>query len=845
MQTSVPDPVGVADPFDALMEKLQSGQREVVLSGQAGTGKTSLVKRLITGWDEAQSTLIAPTGRAARRLTEVTGTGANTIHSAMYGAPKETPDGEFLWEAPKPIGFVGGLVIIDEASMVGHSLANDLRGAIIPEAKIVWVGDPHQLPPVDDFAGVDLGSPDVLLTKVWRSSSGIMRLANAIVHTETPVQLSQVIQRAARGEFPGVGPALGWTPEAWRAAVHKRGADATLITYRNDRRHELNMAVRRVLGYADDDFVDGEPVVVRTNHKMFRLNNGDMLVKAGDFDEVDPDRPLNLAYVGFKDVCTGRFVRAYVDPQGFIQDTRDFRSSRREDLMAWRHKMRSKKEPLVNPKWIDQIKRMEEGEGNPNSLIGPVGETIHVQLGYALTCHCVAPDTLVETSQGLMPISTLPESGVVATPDGPLDYCNKVVNPSAPAFRLTTRNGYSVTVTPDHGMDTWSEPDGAFVRAVAAGLKVGSWLRLRLGTTVDATVLPTLPVPNLGDVRAKVWPVPSTMSLELAEWLGLFVADGTLFRTGFRLVKRHSDVVERFAELTRVLFQVSAEVAQSRNAHYKGPVYVCEVSSTHIVGWLRQLGGLTPKQKSVPDVVLRAPIQCHERFLRGLFVDGSVHLKGGRLDHIELYQAHPGLISMVKTMLLRMGIVSGTVQARGKVAVSNLAVYGGYAQVFASRVGFACAFHEEQAATAMARYPAGPYSVKEPLPISPAEVAVLDWSKFSGSVKSGVGNAKIRGTISKATLAEVSPNDERLGWHYDRVESIEVVEVPSMCVEVPEGHRFLQNGFAGWNSMQGSEADAVGIVWSDWWWIKKDFEAARAWWYTAVTRARKGVVLWT
>jgi hypothetical protein len=78
----------------------------------------------------------------------------------------------------------------------------------------------------------------------------------------------------------------------------------------------------------------------------------------------------------------------------------------------------------------------------------------------------------------------------------------------------------------------------------------------------------------------------------------------------------------------------------------------------------------------------------------------------------------------------------------------------------------------------------------------------------------------------------------RLGFHYSAVREVRRLTGPSMCINVPDGHRFLQNGFAAWNS-QGSEFPCAIVIAHK----AHSFMAHRNLLYTAVTRARKTAIL--
>src|SRR5690606_5200371 len=117
----------------------------LVLTGGPGTGKTTTVEAIVSTHLalDLRVTLCAPTGRAAKRVSEASGREAKTIHRLLEWSPRT---GTFARDADHPL--VTDLVLVDEASMLDLALARALLDAVPPHASLVLVGDVDQLPPV-------------------------------------------------------------------------------------------------------------------------------------------------------------------------------------------------------------------------------------------------------------------------------------------------------------------------------------------------------------------------------------------------------------------------------------------------------------------------------------------------------------------------------------------------------------------------------------------------------------------------------------------------------------------------------------------------------------------------
>ena len=168
---------------EAIRQAATSGV--LLVTGGPGTGKTTILNGILSlfGQMGMNCVLAAPTGRAAKRLTEVTGEEASTIHRLLEASIDQNT-GKMFFVRDEDMPLKADAVIVDEMSMVDVELLCNLLQAIPDGKRLILVGDPDQLPPVGP--GFPFGDmlrsgmlPTVRLTEIFRQAQESLIVMNA------------------------------------------------------------------------------------------------------------------------------------------------------------------------------------------------------------------------------------------------------------------------------------------------------------------------------------------------------------------------------------------------------------------------------------------------------------------------------------------------------------------------------------------------------------------------------------------------------------------------------------------------------------------------------------------
>ncbi len=255
-----------------------------VITGGPGTGKSLITRTIVSIWRAERPTrpvyLCSPTGRAAKRLGEVAGEDAKTVHRLLGYVPELG----FTLNENNPLA--PGLLIADEASMLDVSLARALLSACAGGMQVVLVGDVDQLPSVgpgsvlrDIIASGTV--PVTQLEHVYRqeAGSGISALAHAVNAGECPDLAGLPDVRSHEIQLPE--EAVPLAVEQAKAAYHECGPLGFAVLAPGHKGSagvkSLNAAIRAALNPgARGDFSPGDRVMVVKNNYDHDVFNGDL-----------------------------------------------------------------------------------------------------------------------------------------------------------------------------------------------------------------------------------------------------------------------------------------------------------------------------------------------------------------------------------------------------------------------------------------------------------------------------------------------------------------------------------------------------------------------------------------
>ena len=432
--------------------KLGLDSQVCLITGPAGSGKSSLVSGILAVLDNYEFAQCALSGKAAARLQEVTGEAGSTIHR-LLGYDIET--GGFLYNKDNPLPY--DIIILDEISLVGGEIFRDLLRAIKPGTKFYMLGDPNQLEAVGSLnLAADMVNSEIIPTVALKQ---VHRQAKKSGILTTAYDVKDQIQLFDEWDFEG---------------TEIRGElEDMVLEITTEKEEDRELVVKYFMKYYESDLVEKDlmkiqvlsPVKERGDASVFKLNR--------DIQEiVNPLKWQNYVHIHKRkdaagndfsfDIREGDKVMCIKNSYKMWIGEGDFQTS------------------IFNG-WTGIVEGIKEGYVIVNFPLAeypmiyiPVKEVgEYLMLGYASTIHkCVTGDTLITVRRNFTH-----EEKVIKIKDFDPKWIENnsysvwngrffekpnafYVNPPLQKIiSFTTEGGYSLSGLPDHKIPVWTAYD--------------------------------------------------------------------------------------------------------------------------------------------------------------------------------------------------------------------------------------------------------------------------------------------------------------------------------------------------------------------------------------------------
>jgi exodeoxyribonuclease-5 len=379
-----------------------SSQKIFVIGGYAGTGKTTMVSALVELLPHIKykSVLLAPTGRAAKVLSNYTHKKAFTIHKYIYFSAGDE-SGEFKSFSIKPNKNNNTVFVVDEASMIGdngyeYNLLEDLISFVFEGigCKLIFIGDSAQLPPVGAAVSPALNirqlEKDYHIPVNWGALRDVMRQDqdSGILFNATQLRL-QIKEKATEFKFylKGFNDIIringGELEDELNSCYSKYGFDETLIITRNNKRANLfNQQTRFRIRYFEEELSAGDLLmVVKNNYFWMPQKSGLGFIANGDTIEVQKVKRIYDLY-GFRFADVRIIMPDYDEIPAFdvtlLLDTINTETPALSSLQQ---------QELYNQVMLDLMHIPDKSKRYQELKKNQFYNALQVKFAYAVTCH--------------------------------------------------------------------------------------------------------------------------------------------------------------------------------------------------------------------------------------------------------------------------------------------------------------------------------------------------------------------------------------------------------------------------------------------------------------------------
>jgi ATP-dependent exoDNAse (exonuclease V), alpha subunit - helicase superfamily I member len=501
-----------------------------VISGRAGTGKTSISRAILKIYNNANYRIgaCALSAKAAQRITEATGFPASTIHRMLSWQGEEG----FTYNHFNPLPY--DVILLDEASMVNVPIFYALLSAIKEGSRVIVCGDDKQLPPIGygNVFGDLIQKIDVFnvnqLTHVHRQAekSGILSDANKIREGVYPIKQPEL--KIVSGELKDM-----------------------VYMFRDSREALRNLAIKTYLKSIQEDGIDN--VVIITPRKQNCINSTAEINRLIQNALISKD----TEYMKYGD-------KIFKLGSKVIQRENNYDKNVFNGEIGYITK-------IWNEGKITKF-RVNYKMNNENKTIDYTkNELDQIDLAYAMTVHlCVPKNTYIYTNKGLIEIDKLnntknefeynPIKSDIEVFNGyNLEQPSYFYNAGKSECKtIKTERGFELTATLDHGVNVINQ-NFEIIRKQMSELTTNDYVLLRHSQNIFGNIkeIPKQYFNIEVDVRANKHNLPKVLTKDFARFLGYIVADGTIYEKGFRYSKRDLSTVQDFKRVTdSVLVQI-------------------------------------------------------------------------------------------------------------------------------------------------------------------------------------------------------------------------------------------------------------------------------------------------
>jgi ATP-dependent exoDNAse (exonuclease V) alpha subunit len=405
--------------MDAFLDHDKWNQQAFILKGYAGTGKTTIVSALIQTLPRFnyKAVLLAPTGRAAKVMSNYAGKQAQTIHRKIYRQTTNKHNGSLEFNLNKNTA-TQTLYIVDEASMIANEAEANNRGLLADLIeyvflsedydlgnKILFIGDTAQLPPVNTplspaldqaylISQFQMGVGQVELTEVMRQEAHSGILYNATQLRQRLIDLQPIAPANQNMSNSAVHFHTKGFPDLYRMtadrledglnyAYRKFGRENTIIITRSNKDAvAYNRYIRMRIFYQEDEVATGDMLmVVRNNYNVLDTESEAGFLANGDFVEILKIKRIQEMY-GFRFAqCVLRLIDFPNEPEFEAKIILDALYSDSPALSAIQNK------ELYDAVCLDYAHIVNNRERQAAIRKNEFLTALQVKFAYALTCH--------------------------------------------------------------------------------------------------------------------------------------------------------------------------------------------------------------------------------------------------------------------------------------------------------------------------------------------------------------------------------------------------------------------------------------------------------------------------